>query len=300
MDHGADCINTGISTMAYLQIINADRVWCYLVLLMVFQIFFYVTLEEYYFGSLDFPMINFVNEGTTGMFCFLLLGVCFGNEFYSTEVLLGLQFYQCFLLASFAIVVIQILVILFKLFRKFKASDVALKNVLILHVNACFLLVIFLSKESVVQTHPKIIMYIFTILYSRVIIPIMIAHIFDSNFDQCHFFPILVSTATASVALLEQFFFDRRRNLIPDSNKLHLTCMNTIYFSICGASFFYFFCYLGSIIRNFARVLGVNILTINPPMDARNKSIPLDSPEDLESQNPTIPLEESKSVEPVC
>lgn len=205
MDHGADCINTGISSMAYVQMINADTFWCYLVLIMVYTIFFYVTLEEYYFGSLDFPIINFVNEGTTGMFFILLIGVIFGNEFYSEELVYGFNFYQIFLTFSLFVVVLQALFILFKLFRKYKAADILLKNILFMIVNISFLLVIFITGNSVVQTHPKVIMYIYTILYSRTIIPIMIAHIFDSNFDQFHFFPILVSTIMIVISLFEKF-----------------------------------------------------------------------------------------------
>lgn len=208
MDHGADCINTGISTIAYMQIINAETFWCYLVLLMVFQIFFYITLEEYYMGSLDFPIINFVNEGTTGMFGILLIGVIFGNEFYSKELLYGFNFYQIFLSFSLLVIVIQVLVIFFKLFRKFKVLDVLWKNALFMFVNISFLLVILVTGDSVVQTHPKIIMYIYTILYSRVIIPIMIAHIFDSNFDQFHLFPVFISTVMIAISLVEKFVID--------------------------------------------------------------------------------------------
>ena len=208
MDHGADCINTGLSVMAYLQIINANYMWSYLAFYFLFSIFFYVTLEEYYFGSLDFPILNAVNEGTTSTFIILLLGVFFGNDFYQKEIVFGFNIYQCILIGLLALIVIQNLVIMVKLFIKYKFSDVLMKNLLFVYATLSYVLVVVLSQNDVVWKYSKVILYIYTILFSRIIITIMIAHIFDSNFNQCQVFPILLSTIMIVLALVEKLFLD--------------------------------------------------------------------------------------------
>jgi hypothetical protein len=216
MDHGADCINTGISTMAFLQIINANVNWCYFAFLLLFQIFFFVTLEEYYFGSLDFPIINAVNEGTTGTFLILLVGVFMGNGVYNKEVIWGFRVYQIIFASIFLSVTIQNLISLIKLFINFKFLDVLWKNFLFTYATISFLTVFFLSNNPVVTTQPKIIFYIYTIIFSRIIISIMICHIFHSNFDQLQVFPLLISTLLIILSLIEKFLIDRKPWFLPN------------------------------------------------------------------------------------
>jgi hypothetical protein len=210
MDHGADCINTGISTMAFLQIINASTNWCYFAFLLLFQIFFYVTLEEYYFGSLDFPMINAVNEGTTGTFLILLVGVFMGNGIYNQEMIYDWKLYQIIFGSIFVAVTIQNLNSLIKLFINYKFLDVLWKNFLFTFATVSYLTVFFLSNSFVVTNQPKIIFYIYTIVFSRIIISIMICHIFHSNFDQIQVFPLVISSLMIILAVIEKFLIDRK------------------------------------------------------------------------------------------
>ena len=219
MDHGADCINTGLSTMAFIQIVNAETLWCYWGFLLLFQIFFFATIEEYFFGSLDFPMINAVNEGTTGTFCFLLVGVFLGNGVYLNEIVFGLKLYQVVFSGLFLVVSIQNLYALIKLFINFKFLDVLWKNFLFTYASVAYILVFNLSSNSVVWSQPKIVMYIFTIIFSRIIISIMICHIFHSNFDQMQVFPLITSTIMIGLVLFEKFLIDGKLN-IPLKNRI--------------------------------------------------------------------------------
>lgn len=206
MDHGADCINTGISSMAYVQIVNADQNWIYITFMALYLVFFTVTLEEYYFGSLDFPIINAVNEGTTSTFGILLIGVIFGNEVYQTELFWDLKLYQVIFIGLFVLIVIQSIFIVVKLMINYRVKDVLLKLTLFGLIIISFIACVTLTQNDVVHKRSKIILYIYTILTSRVIISIMISHIFESNFNQCVAFPILLSLIMITLSLIEFFF----------------------------------------------------------------------------------------------
>ena len=208
MDHGADCIITGISTMAYLQIVNPSLGWVSLAFVLLFMVFFIVTLEEYYFEALDFPIINAVNEGTTSTFFILLLGVFLGNEVYQHELVFGLNVYQVIFIGLFALIVLQCLYIVIRLLINFPAKDVLLKLSLFSFVCVSAFLVFFWTDNEITAHRTKVPMYIYTILFSRVIISIMIAHIFKSNFDQFQVFPFLLSTIMILLVLVEKFALD--------------------------------------------------------------------------------------------
>lgn len=205
MDHGADCLNTGLSTMAFLQLINPSLMWCYACFFLLFQIFFFVTLEEYYHGALDFPIINAVNEGTTSTFLILLVGVFMGNGVYQHEIFYGFKLYEIIFGAIILGVTIQNLVSIIKLFIKFSFLDVLWKNFLFTVASVSYFLVIVFSHNSIVISRPKIVMYIYTVVFSRIIISIMISHIFEANFDQMQVFPLVISALMVVFVLIELF-----------------------------------------------------------------------------------------------
>lgn len=194
--------------MAFFHIVNVGGIWAYGTFVILYQIFFLVTLEEYYVGSLDFGLITAVNEGTTSTFILLLVGVFAGNEIYHREIFSGLLFFEiafsCILIGVF----FQMLYILYKLFRYQKTSDVFQKLFLFVCLNVSFFTVVLLSKNEVIIVHQKILMYIYTILFSKIIISIMIAHIFQSNFNQIQFFPLFIMTALVGLVIIETFIIE--------------------------------------------------------------------------------------------
>jgi len=64
------------------------------------------------------------------------------------------------------------------------------------------------------------------------------------------------------------------------------------YYGILGISTIYFLLYITSIIRNFANVLGVKVLSINPPPSTKDIETPL---EDNETQNQDLEKSISKA-----
>jgi hypothetical protein len=64
------------------------------------------------------------------------------------------------------------------------------------------------------------------------------------------------------------------------------------YYGILGISAIYFILYITSIIRNFANVLGVKVLSINPPPSTKDIETPL---EDNETQNQDLEKSISKA-----
>lgn len=267
MDHGADCLNTGLSTMAFLQIINPSLMWCYLSFLLLYQIFFYVTLEEYYQGALDFPIVNAVNEGTTSTFLILLVGVFMGNEVYQHEIAYGFKFYELIFGSIVVGVTLQNLISLIKLFIKFNFLDVLWKNFLFLFASVSYALVIFLSNNSIVIDRPKIVMYIYTVVFSRIIISIMISHIFEANFDQMQVFPLVISSIMILFVLIERFLIGGRdpARVTPESNQVYLSYLEIAYFLVFFFCTKYIIFYIASIIRNFSKILNIKVLSINPP-----------------------------------
>ena len=194
--------------MIFLQIINASTFWIYLSFLYLYLIFFFITLEEYFEGSLDFPMINAVNEGTTSTFLILLIGVFAGNEVYQIEIIWGLKFYEFIFIAIIIGVSCQILHIMYKLFRNHAFSKVFISMLLFVYLTGSYLAVTFLSNNSIVLGQQKIILYIYTMIFTRVIITIMIGHIFHSNYNQIQVFPILIATLMLLSVIIENFVID--------------------------------------------------------------------------------------------
>lgn len=210
--------------MAFLQIINADLVWSFFAFLLLFQIFFYVTIEEYYFGSLDFPMVNAVNEGTTGTFLILLVGVFLGNGVYAQEALYGFKYYELIFGVIILGVTIQNLVTIIKLFINFKVLDVIWKNFLFTFATLSYVLIFFLSNHDVLLNQTKVIYYIYTVIFSRIILSIMIAHLFDANFDQLQVFPLVASSLMILLVCIEKFLVDRTPLFIILILKLPTSC----------------------------------------------------------------------------
>ena len=192
----------------FLQIMNSSTFWIYTTFIFLYLIFFFITLEEYFYGSLDFPMINAVNEGTTCTFLVLLIGVFAGNQVYQKEIIWGLMFYEVIYIPFCICFTLQILYIIFKLFRDHAFSKVFISMLLISYLTGSYLAVTFGSNNSIVLGQQKIVLYIYTLIFTKVIITIMIGHIFLSNYNQIQVFPITIATLMFLCVILENFIVD--------------------------------------------------------------------------------------------
>ena len=212
MDHGADCINTGLSAMTFLQLIKADNIWMYIAFVFLYQIFFLMTLEEYFYGSLDLPIINAVNEGSTGICLFLILGAFMGNEVYHTEVIWNIKIYQWLFIFLYTYLGLNSIYLLIKIWRDYGFKEAAQKNLLFFYINISFFVVILFGKNSEILTEHKIIMYIFTILFSKITISLIISHIFRFEYSQVQIFPFLIATLLIILVPFEVFFIESNQN----------------------------------------------------------------------------------------
>ena len=154
-------------------------------------------------GSLDFEMINAVNEGTTSTFILLLVGVFAGNQIYHMEVYGGIMFFEIAFSFILGGVIIQMLIVLYKLFRYKKTSDVLQKLLLFVMLNVSFFVVVCFSNSHVIISQQKILMYTYTFLFSKIVISIMISHVFDSNFNQLQIFPIFIMFMLMALTAIE-------------------------------------------------------------------------------------------------
>ena len=95
------------------------------------------------------------------------------------------------------------LIVLYKLFRYKKTSDVLQKLLLFVMLNVSFFVVVCFSNSHVIISQQKILMYTYTFLFSKIVISIMISHVFDSNFNQLQIFPIFIMFMLMALTAIE-------------------------------------------------------------------------------------------------
>lgn len=252
-DHGADCINTGLSFMTYCQIMGVKGLFIYNTLILLVLIFWVITLEEYYFGSLDFPIINAVNEGTLSMCLSLIPGLIYGNHIYSIPIVYGLCFYEImyYTLSVFGVLCIvapTLLKCAEKKDMKTLKTDCRLIAVTTLVLGA----VANLSTNSYLVTKQRLFQYLITFILSKVTISIMICHITGCPLYQNQKYVQYTLVALIGILLMDI------SGLADD-----LTVYG-LYFSVTLAFTIYFSMYCAGIIKNMSSYLNIKVFELNP------------------------------------
>jgi len=90
-DHGADIVNTVLLSMSLSALTGIGQSWLS-PLLYVFMTtgFFFNTLEEYYTGSLDLPILNGVSDGCVLIYAIGIITGLYGTQVWHTQKILQL------------------------------------------------------------------------------------------------------------------------------------------------------------------------------------------------------------------
>ena len=252
--------------MTYLQIMNIHGPFLFYAFYLVMIIFFITILEEYYVGSLDFAMINLVNEGTWSMCLNLIVGIVMGNEIYSKEIAFGLKYYQ---IMYGIIILMGVLIFIQKVIKLMMLAGFksVIKNIMLMsYVSLSYALTSIFSQNWAIISQIKIIHYIFTAIFSKIIISVMIGHIFDSPINQFQIYPIILSTMVLLVLLLE--------TMLQSSSDFNSNLIGYSYSTIAVLSMFYLICFCGSVAYNFSSILKIRIFKLKPVESLDSKNSP--------------------------
>ena len=225
-----------------------------------------IFLEEYFVGSLDFPIINFVNEGITLMFAGLVIGITFGNNFFN-NLLFGITLKSWLFAFTFTTGLAQYIWSSYKITKLSNLATCIRCNILIFYLVFVHLLVGFYSDNWLTALYPKVECYFFMFISSRIIISLMIAHVMDIPYIQFQRYPLMLITAQLGVFVFEKFFLIKKTA----ANQMIVA---VAYSLICFLSFVYMVMYLYALMKNIAKILDVNILTISPKKDTKSQVKP--------------------------
>ena len=94
-DHGADSINAVLLAITISSIIQLGTTWCAtLFMLCLTSGFYFATLEEYYCGRLDLPIINAVSDGCVFIYAVGLVSAFFGCNIWKAQGMFGFSVAQ--------------------------------------------------------------------------------------------------------------------------------------------------------------------------------------------------------------
>ncbi len=79
-DHGADSLNTILLALSACSIMQVGPTWYFAAFVVSMAIgFYFATLEVYYVGKLDLPVINAVSDGCVLVFAICILSAITGS-----------------------------------------------------------------------------------------------------------------------------------------------------------------------------------------------------------------------------
>ena len=255
MDHGADCINSGLSYITYAEILGSDSTHFFVGVFTMQFLSHVIFLEEYFTGRLDFPEFNFVNEGITLMFVNLIPGILFGNSIYAVPIVAGIRFLDVIFVGSFVTVLFQLTGTLRNVSSFTSVGNFFANKLLMLYLGVVHLLVYFCSDNWLFVSYPKIPLYFAAFMTSRVIISMMIAHVLEIPFVQFQRYPLMIITAQLGVFIFEKVFLKVKT----DANQMIVA---VAYSLVSLVSFLYLAVYCYSMVSNIAKILGIEVFSI--------------------------------------
>lgn len=202
-------------------------------------------------------MINFVNEGIVLMCLNLLLGVVFGNQIYKIELFPGILFLDILFVVTALTALVQFLWSSRLISNLSSVTSCIHHHLLILFLVVIHCLVNYSSANWVVVSYPKVSVFFFTFVSSRIIISLMLAHVMDLPFIQFQLYPMMLITANLSIFVFEKFFLVHKT---PENQMI----VGVAYILVMLASFVYLCMYLYSLMTKISKILNVNILNLKP------------------------------------
>jgi ethanolaminephosphotransferase len=151
--------------------------------------FFLNTLEEFYTGELNLPILNGVSEGTV-MACIAMCTSGFmGVDWWFNEITIfgfTTQYNFALVTACFFSGLGFGLASLFNILKNFREKkEEVIKNIqMFVYLIAAMLLVIFYSDSEIVKNYPKLIIILFGFAFAKLVGHLQLCHIADTKFYQ--------------------------------------------------------------------------------------------------------------------
>jgi len=201
--------------------------------------FFLNTLEEYYTGELNFPVVHGVSEGTVLACMAMNCSGFYGVEFWNTKVVVyGFTTQRNYLVASICLIsgLGFGLTSLVNILRKFKEKkqEIIKNTQMFCYLVISLFLVVLYSDSSIVKNYPKVLTLLYGFAFAKLVGHLQLSHLADVKFDQYRT-SLLVSTFFLSVFAVKNSFVNSINinidNLIIGFLGLHIFCW--MHFAYC-------------------------------------------------------------------
>jgi len=222
-DHGCDAMNTFISGLTLFTVVQLD-INCSpaLAYIMPMNAFFFATWEEYYVDGLHLPVINGANEGIVMViFMFVISGI-FGTQIWLKE--LGPYTLNQYVVIAFIFMsVVTILGNIYNVYKhdRSKIKDSLGKLIIILYIDVTILIVHFLSKSKLADSHSRLLIYFVGFCFAKLVGHLQMAHVSHEEFQQFRRSIIFSCTLLNTYIILNHF---TDSNLIAEE-KLLMGCV---------------------------------------------------------------------------
>jgi ethanolaminephosphotransferase len=108
-DHGADIVNTVLLSISLSALVGIGHSWHFPLLYIILTTgFFFNTLEEYYSGSLNLPLLNAVSDGCVLIYAIGIITGLYGTQIWDTQTIFQLTLIELILYSLAAAGVVTI------------------------------------------------------------------------------------------------------------------------------------------------------------------------------------------------
>lgn len=193
VDHGCDTLSTFLLTTSFCCIVKLEGTYFLLLTWYIISFPFFLALwEENITGRLDLPIINGANEGNLIASVLMIVTAFIGQDKWLVKhsFFIELPLNQIVLL-SLGLAAVMTTFLAFKSVFTYNsnASFKGLYHLLPLLLLKSSLVIVFTysKADELINTHPKFVIYIYGVMYAKLLLHLMIAHISHSEFQQWRF-----------------------------------------------------------------------------------------------------------------
>lgn len=186
-DHGCDALNCTLGSVTLSAVLQTGATWKALATWLAGGVpFFLATWEELYTGALILPVVNGPTEGVIIIACAMLWTAFAGPEWWTAEsFLVGVQNNTCFVLFSLVCALCAAAANLANVYMTPRRKEPYWRAVARLAPFAMLnaLLVVWVVLTDIEATQPRLLTWLMGLLFSKMVMHIMIAHMCEQPFQ---------------------------------------------------------------------------------------------------------------------
>ena len=254
-DHGCDAFSVPLLGIVFLHIFGFTGSYFFFIIVLLCFCFYLKTYETFVFKHLDLGLINPVTEGIT---CLVLLSVFsgfVGNAFWGLE-----SHIWDFKFRDFLFLVLGG----FSLFESFSSIFKCIMKIGFLNVYLDLIDFILLCLVTLSLAYSKInylfvreikyLAYFYAFLYTKLVLKLIISHIFDIKVRRTQLDIVIPCTILAILHIISHFL---------DNNESYLYFFDIFFVFLTIAYFFYLFLFWSNVIFRFSQILEIKIFLVN-------------------------------------